>query len=113
MVTIYKFFSRKFIDVPWAMLAIIAFLSIVVGFMMGSLTGDAPVVILFVIAGLLAFGMMFFSPRGYKFIFAIYIFIFLAAYDFIGYDPVLTFPLKLYFADGILLFMVVLALQEQ
>ena len=79
--------------------------------MMGSLTDNALLAILIVLSGLLAFGMLLFFPHWHRFIFAVYIFVFLAAYDFIGYNPVLTSPVKLYFADGILLFMIVLAFQ--
>jgi len=79
--------------------------------MIESFSDNTFLAILIVISGFLAFGMMLFSPKLHRVIFAVYIFVFLAAYDFIGYNPALTSPIKIYFADGILLFMAVLAFQ--
>jgi O-antigen ligase len=57
-------------------------------------------------------GMMIrFSMRTQTILLAVYIFVFIAAYDIIGYSPILTSPVRLYFADIILFFMVILALR--
>ncbi len=102
---------QNFLKFPWVIVTGLVTLSIAMGLFAGHLNENIPILLLSVIAGLLILLMVILPLYVSKYILAFYIFIFIAAYDFVGYDPIFTFPIKVYFADGILLFLIVLAFQ--
>jgi hypothetical protein len=103
--------SKKSMEFPWGIVAGLTILSIVTGFFAGKLNENIPVLLFIVFSGLTVLLLVVLPPIISKYLLAFYIFLFIAAYDFVGYDPIFTSPIKIFFADGILLFMAVLAVQ--
>ena len=83
-------------------------MSIVTGFFVGKLNVSSKFIFFLLFAGLSAILIVFLPQKIIKYILVLYILIFIAAYDFLGYAPIISVPIKIFFADGILLFMVVL-----
>jgi O-antigen ligase len=103
--------AQKSTEFPWVIVLGILFLSIFMGFIAGYLYENMFFEFYLVVAGLLILAMVVLPQNVTNILLALYIFIFIATYDFVGYDPLVTEPLKIFFADGILLFMVVLIIQ--
>jgi O-antigen ligase len=103
--------SKKSFEVPWGIVSGLIILSILTGLLAGNLNENIPILIVLVFAGLSILLMVILPPFVSKYFLACYIFLFVAAFDFVGYDPISTAPIKIYFADGILLFMLVVVFQ--
>ncbi len=95
---------------PWIIAVGIMLFSILFGSTVGYLYENIYLGIFLVTAGLIILALAVLPQKVTNYLLAVYIFVFVAAYDFAGYDPILTVPIKIYYADGILLFMVVFLL---
>jgi O-antigen ligase len=111
MATDNKAPSQKTIEFPWSIVAGLIILSIVTGFLAGYLNENISVLLVLVITGLAVILLVFLPPFVSKYFLALYIFLFIAAYDLVGYAPIIASPIKIFFADVILLFLVVFTVQ--
>ena len=96
---------------PWIIIAGILLVSVIMGITLGYLYDNIVLGMLLVTSALIIFALIVLPQIVTNILLAVYILIFVAVYDFIGYDPLLLDPIKVYFADGILLFMVVFIIQ--
>jgi O-antigen ligase len=102
--------SQKSFEFQWVVVLGLLFISIITGIFSGSLNENIKILFLIIIFGLSVILLVFLPTSITKYVLAVFLFVFIAAYDFVGYAPIFTVPIKIYFADGILLFMVVLVI---
>lgn len=103
--------AQKSSDFPWIVVLGLLIISLITGFFAGSLNENIKFLFLIMIAGLSVILLVFLPLSITKNVLSFYFFVFIAAYDFVGYAPIFSVPIKIFFADGILLFMVVLVMQ--
>lgn len=102
MVKIKDKILLRIVNFQWIVPAILIVLSIFLGYM----TSKFSMKFIMSLVGLLFLGIMISSVKMYKILLLLYIFVFVATFDYFGYNPVLSLPINLYLSDGILIFLV-------
>ncbi len=103
--------KRHIGEYPWFIVAGILLVSIFMGLTLGYLYDNIVLGMLLATSGLIIIALIVLPQIVTNILLSVYVLLFVASYDFIGYDPLLLDPIKIYYADGILLFMVVFVVQ--